>query len=144
MGVGYSAQNTSRKLNFEDMQWAISTQPTLIISTLGPEKQGCLIAGTVALSEETQMVNKYLRSDTGIRIVIYGECASDDTIVTKYSQLTSLGFTNVYVYPGGMFEWLLLQDVYGEEMFTTAGSEVDILKYTGRRQLGILMIEGST
>jgi len=144
MGVGSSVQNTSRKLNFEDMQWAISTQPTLIISTLGAEKQGCLIAGTVALAEETQMVNKYLQKDTSIRIVIYGECASDDTIVAKYSQLTGLGFTNVYVYPGGMFEWLLLQDVYGEEMFKTAGSEVDILKYTGTRQLGVLMIEGGT
>ena len=144
MGVGSSTQNTSRKLNFEDMQWAISTQPTLVISTLGAEKQGCLIAGTVPLSEETQTVNKYLRRDTSVRIVIYGECASDDTIVAKYSQLTGLGFTNVYVYPGGMFEWLLLQDVYGEEMFKTAGSEVDILKYTGRRQLGVLMIEGST
>lgn len=144
MGVGSSAQNTSRKLNFEDMQWAISTQPTLIINTLGAEKQGCLIMGTVALSEETQMVNKYLRINTDIRIVIYGECASDDTIVAKYSQLTGLGFTNVYVYPGGMFEWLLLQDVYGDEMFKTVGSEVDILKYIGRRQLGILMIEGST
>lgn len=144
MGIGSSTQNTSRKLNFEDMQWAISTQPTLIISTLGPDKQGCLIAGTVPLTDETQTVNKFLRSDTGVRIVVYGECASDNTIVSKYSQLMGLGFTNVYVYPGGMFEWLLLQEVYGEEEFKTAGSEVDILKYKGRRQLGVLMLENST
>jgi rhodanese-related sulfurtransferase len=141
MGAGSSTQNTSRKLNFEDMQWSIETQPTLIISTLSQERQGCLIASTVPLSNEADTVNKCLKKDTAIRIVVYGESASDDTIVAKYSQLTGLGFTNVYVYPGGMFEWLLLQDVYGEEMFKTIGSEVDILKYKGTRQLGVLMIE---
>ena len=141
MGVGQSTQNVSRKLNFEDMQWAIQTQPTLVISTLSPAKQSCLIAGTVPIGEETETVNKYLQKDTAIRIVIYGEGASDDTIVTKYGQLTGLGFTNVYVYPGGMFEWLLLQDVYGKETFETIGAEDDILKYKGGRQLGVLMIE---
>jgi len=30
-----------------------------------------------------------------------------------------------------MFEWLLLQDVYGEDSFKTDGKELDILKYKG-------------
>jgi len=40
-----------------------------------------------------------------------------------------LGFTNVYVYPGGIFEWLLLQDIYGENEFPTTKIEIDILKF---------------
>ena len=28
-----------------------------------------------------------------------------------------------------MFEWLLLQDIYGNEQFPTLGKELDILKY---------------
>ena len=36
---------------------------------------------------------------------------------------------NVYVYPGGLFEWLLLQDIYGEDNFPTTLKELDILKY---------------
>jgi len=144
MGAGQSVEKGSRKLNFEDMLWATQNQPTLVISTLSSDKQGCLIAGTIALAEETATVNQYLQKDPEIRIVIYGESPSDDSIVSKYGQLTSLGFTNVYIYPGGMFEWLLLQDVYGVEMFPTIGTEVDILKFKGRRQLGVLMIEGAT
>ena len=141
MGVGQSIEKVSRKLNFEDMLWAIQNQPTLIISTLSPDKQGCLIVGTTILAEETIIVNQYLQKDPEVRIVVYGENPSDDSIVSKYKQLTSLGFTNVYIYPGGMFEWLLLQDIYDSKMFLTIGMEVDILKFKGKRQLGVLMIE---
>ena len=38
-----------------------------------------------------------------------------------------LGFINIYVYPGGMFEWLCLQDIYGSEHFPTTTEETDIL-----------------
>jgi hypothetical protein len=41
-----------------------------------------------------------------------------------------LGFYNVYLYPGGLFEWLCLQDIYSSENFTTTNIELDILKYT--------------
>lgn len=140
MGISNSTHST-RKLNFEDLNWAVQNQPTLIISTLSANKQGCLIVGTIPLNEEADIVNNYLEKNTAIRIIIYGECANDESIIQKYKQLTGLGFTNVYVYPGGMFEWLLLQDVYGDEMFKTIGSEVDILKYQGARQLGVLMLE---
>ena len=40
-----------------------------------------------------------------------------------------LGFKNIYVYPGGMFEWLLLQDIYGDDLFQTTSKIQDILKY---------------
>lgn len=141
MGVGASTQSTSRRLNFEDMQWATRSQPVIIISTLGIERQGCLIPCTVPPADEAETINEYLRRDTGVKIVVYGECANDDSVGLKYAQLVALGFTNVYVYPGGMFEWLLLQDVYGEDAFPTFGREIDILKYKGPRRLGVLMIE---
>ena len=37
----------------------------------------------------------------------------------KYDQLIGLGFVNVFIYPGGLFEWLLLQDIYGYDNFPT-------------------------
>jgi hypothetical protein len=49
-----------------------------------------------------------------------------------------LGFRNVCVYSGGMFEWLLLQDIYGATSFPTTSKELDILKYkppSGRQRL---------
>jgi hypothetical protein len=37
----------------------------------------------------------------------------------SFWERVSLGFKNVYIYLGGMFEWLLLQDVYGQKEFPT-------------------------
>ena len=53
----------------------------------------------------------------------------DITIFKKYEQLSKLGFSNLYIYVGGLFEWLCLQDIYGKEDFPTTCDELDILKY---------------
>jgi hypothetical protein len=69
------------------------------------------------------------------RIVIYGKNAGDIRVDHKYNQLWKLGFTDIYIYLGGLFEWLLLQDIYGMEEFPTTCRELDILKYRGSRVL---------
>ena len=51
------------------------------------------------------------------------------TVYDKYEQLVKLGFINVYIYSGGMFEWLCLQDIYSSDLFPTTKKELDILKY---------------
>ena len=48
----------------------------------------------------------------------------------------NLGFQTVYLYVGGMFEWLCLQDIYGNEEFPTTTRELDILKYKSPRTFG--------
>jgi len=48
-----------------------------------------------------------------------------------------LGFLNIYVYLGGIFEWLLLQDIYGDEEFPTTSKIIDILKYSGQNKVSI-------
>ena len=70
--------------------------------------------------------------DKKINIVIYGENCTDSKVIEKYNQLYKLGLTNLYVYIGGLFEWLLLQDIYGDEEFPTTSKIVDILKYKGK------------
>ena len=54
---------------------------------------------------------------------------NDESVIKKYKQLVSLGFENTYIYLGGMFEWLLLQDIYGNDNFPTTSRELDIMKY---------------
>jgi hypothetical protein len=130
-----------QKINFEDMQYAISDNETIIINTLSNDLQDCLICRTVYARDEVELLNHYLQSNTGVRIIIYGINASDETIVTKYNQLVGLGFYNVFVYPGGLFEWLLLQDIYGSDAFQTTKKELDILKYKGRRVLNIMLLK---
>ena len=36
-----------------------------------------------------------------------------------------------------MFEWLLMQDIYGKDLFPTIGNENDILKFCPKRKLNI-------
>lgn len=130
-----------RKINFEDLQWALQNPPNILISTMKDHYQNCLILGTTSIAEEENLINSYLQKDTNTPIIIYGTNSSDNSIVDKYAQLCKLGFTNVYIYPGGMFEWLLLQDVFGDENFLTTSQEIDILKYKGNQQLGVLMLK---
>jgi hypothetical protein len=37
------------------------------------------------------------------------------------------------MYLGGMFEWMLLQDIYGKEDFPTTEEELDILKFKPKK-----------
>jgi hypothetical protein len=69
--------------------------------------------------------------DKGIQkpIVIYGMNSADQSVETKYEQLIGLGFREIYIYGGGLFEWMLLQDVYGATEFPTTKKVVDILKF---------------
>jgi hypothetical protein len=134
MGNGMSA--LIKNINFEDMQFAIGEQgKTLIINTLDAQQQNCLIAGTLAIDHEVEVLNTYLKKNIDVRIIIYGMNETDQTCLKKYEQLIKLGFYNVYIFSGGVFQWLLLQDIYGAELFPTTATKVDLLKYKGRRHL---------
>jgi len=135
--MGNSHSNI-RKINFEDMV-SVYKNPEiyLLINTLSETEQNCLIVGTVIAEQEEQLINKHLRSGKNIQIIIYGRNCNDDKIYVKYQQLIKLGFTNVYVYCGGLFEWLMLQDIYGFEEFPTTIKQLDFLKYKPRQLLNV-------
>ena len=119
-----------RKINFEDMQTATKNPEVyLIINTLSSTEQQCLIKSTVSLEQEEAIINKYIKENKGIKIIVYGKNSHDELVHKKYQQLASLGFQNVYAYTGGIFEWLLLQDIYGHEIFPTSKKELDLLRY---------------
>ena len=128
MGNINSIQNIN-KINFEDMQLIINNKKYIIINTLQENNQSCLIKNTIPAIEEVAILNKYINNYKNIYIIIYGKNNNDEKIFSKYQQLIKLGFINVYLYIGGLFEWLLLQDVYGFENFPTTSNEIDLLKY---------------
>ena len=131
-----------KKINFEDMQTVIKNPEVyLIINTLSPSDQQCLIVNTTIASEEEELINKFMKENKNIRIIVYGKNCNDDSVQKKYQQLLSLGFYNVFVYSGGMFEWLLMQDIYGKDLFPTTKKEVDLLKYKPNQLLNIALLE---
>jgi len=123
--------NSINKVSFQDIQKIINNKKFIVINTLDVNNQSCLIKNTVTPDKETELINAYLSKSNDINIVIYGENCNDDKLLTKYTQLSKLGFPvrNIYIYLGGLFEWLLLQDIYGDDEFPTTKKELDILKY---------------
>jgi hypothetical protein len=120
--------------NFEDVQFAAKHPDTFIlINTLPIYEQTCLIRNTVFFDREENLINELLTKNLAKKIVVYGANDVDDTVDKKYQQLVGLGFVEVAVYRGGMFEWLLLQDVYGATEFPTTSKMLDLLKYRPRR-----------
>ena len=122
--------------SFEDIQFAIQNPNThVIINTMQSTNQQCLIKNTISYQTEENLVNEYINNyDFNSKtFIVYGENTNDERIETKYSQLIGLGFGNVYIYRGGMFEWLLLQDIYGQNEFPTTSKLLDILKYKPMR-----------
>lgn len=120
------------KIGFEDVIHAIK-HPDLyhIINTLNITDQECLIYSTIPYQLEEKLVNEMISSyDTRTKsVIVYGKNAQDDTVDKKYKQLVTLGIDHVYLYSGGLFEWVLLQDIYGSTQFPTTRLPVDILKY---------------
>lgn len=132
---------TTQKINFEDMQ-SVCKNPEiyLLINTMNDAEQSCLIVGTMNVKQEEELINKYIRVNKQVYIIVYGRNVNDETVTKKYQQLLSLGFTNVFIYTGGLFEWLLLQDIYGADEFPTTSKQIDILKYKPGQRLNVCLI----
>ena len=122
-------QQQSKNFNFEDVQQIIKNKNNIIINVLPDYQQQCLIKNTLNIKNEVNTINQLLKTNKSINIVVYGKNVCDVNVEKKQKQLISLGFYNVFIYRGGIFEWLLLQDIYGTEEFPTTCEELDILKF---------------
>ena len=128
------------KIGFEDVKYAIEhPSQYLLINTLSASEQRCLIKNTLPCMVEETTINEKIAQFQMRKccIIVYGRNSADALADKKYKQLSSLGFTNVYIYSGGLFEWLLLQDVYGANEFPTTEKEMDILRYREPKQFDV-------
>ena len=125
-------QPSIKKISYEDIQYILKKPThTLIINTLDGISQNCLINNTIRVEKEENIINAHMKQ-LNTHIIIYGRNCNDESIYKKYSQLLCLGFINVYIYTGGLFEWLCLQVIYSADLFPTTARELDILKYKPR------------
>ena len=135
--------SSMNKINFEDIQFLLNNKDKyILINTLQENEQECLLPNTIAPEKEIAVINNVLHyGKKDIKIIIYGKNCNDEKIYKKYNQLINLGFYNVYLYTGGLFEWLLLQDIYGDKEFPTTKKERDILKFKSRKKMNIPLLE---
>lgn len=118
-------------VTFQDVQ----RSSFILINTLPISEQTCLIKNTILAQDEETIINEL--SDSNKTVILYGKNCLDETVDKKCHELETFGL-KVYMYRGGMFEWMLLQDIYGAEEFPTT-QKGDILQFTPKRALqGIL------
>lgn len=130
-----------KKTNFEDIQCIFKNNHKIIlINTLNSNEQQCLIKGTIPIDKEENIINANIHKPN-ITIIVYGKNSVEKEPYKKIRQLLSLGFYNVYLYSGGLFEWLLLQDIYGEDEFPTTKKELDILKFKPKSSFNLLLTD---
>tara|TARA_B100000073_G_scaffold345281_1_gene353930 strand:+ start:824 stop:1222 length:399 start_codon:yes stop_codon:yes gene_type:complete len=122
MGSSYSFMSS------DDIQRFINDGRFIIINTMTDHNQSCLIKGTIHSKDESNIINNIISNKIKKKIIVYGMNWYDQTVYTKFKQLKKYGF-DVYIYSGGIFEWLSLQDIYGSDEFPTDGKEYDIFKY---------------
>ncbi len=114
----------------------LSSNPTILIHAMKIEDEHILIHKTLTATEEVDKINLLISEHNFEQnIIIYGYSHMDlQALLLKKQKLHAYGFDNVFIYLGGMFEWLLLRDVYGEIEFPVDGLAkgsvfLDILKY---------------
>ena len=120
------------KVNFEYIARALKEPDKyVLINTLPVNDQHCLIKNTIPYDTEETLINGFLDTNEykNKTFVIYGKNCTDDSVEKKQRQLGALGISNVFIYVGGLFEWILLQDIYGAGEFPTTSKILDILKY---------------
>ena len=128
--------------SFEDIQDLLSQTPgpktanKTLINILTSAEQDCLIKGTLSIDAEEKTINEWVKSGKAVDhcIILYGKNTDDAArLEKKRRDLRALGFHDVFVYPGGLFEWLLLQDIYGKELFPTTSHVLDIIAFRPSR-----------
>ena len=128
MGNTASIQNIA---NFEDVQKFVLAADCVILNVMDAVDQDTLILKTLSADAEADVMNRLIdEGEFDRKILVYGRNGGDvEKVLTKQRKLMNYGFVEVYVYLGGLFEWVLLQDIYGDELFKTTRSVADILRY---------------
>ena len=131
MGSSISLSLENDLYSFSDVQEVLEKKPDfLVINTLLEKDQDILLPNTCPFHLEEKKINDLLQDKRWqMSILVYGRNSRDMSSIKKREQLKSLGFQRVYVYTGGIFEWLLLQEIYGIENFPTTKKENDLLRF---------------
>ena len=104
----FFSDKSRQNISFEDMQSAIKQHNKYtILNTLPSSSQAVLIKRTLPMHDEERFINDIIDNYEMSKhnIIIYGNNCNDISVDTKYNQLHKLGFSSLYVYLGGMFEW---------------------------------------
>lgn len=92
--------------------------PLLLLASPSIDYQPWRIRGTLTVDREEQRINRIVSADSAHPdrnsfIVCYGLNSTDDSPVAQARKLARHGL-EASVYRGGLFEWSLLRDAFGD------------------------------
>ena len=130
----FSFKPIKKMVGFEDVRKVVLNHAKyILINTLPADSQDTLIQNTVPCEREEIVINEMISdyNSPDRPILIYGRNSCDISVDAKYAQLRSLGINDIYIYSGGLFEWLLLHDIYGADEFPirTSAKTHDLLRF---------------
>ena len=118
-------------IGFEDIKVINDIDNYVLINTLKNDNQDILIKHFINRKRESiinEIISNYKVPDKPV--IIYGKNCCDLTVNKKFDQLVNLGLKDVYIYYGGLFEWLLLNEIYGNDEFPLNKTEnIDLLRF---------------
>lgn len=120
-------------IGFEDIKnIIINIDKYVLINTLSSDNQELLILNTLSINEEESIINDIISNYKvpDKPVIIYGKNCCDLSVNNKFDQLIDLGLKEVYIYYGGLFEWLLLNELYGNDEFPVNNpNNIDLLNF---------------
>ena len=80
------------KVGFEDIMDTVlkNKHAYMLLNTLSPTDQDCLIVDTVSAHAEESIMNQLVSTNKAHYIIVYGRNANDPSLVKKYEQLTKI------------------------------------------------------
>ena len=112
----------------------------ILITVISNHTDATLIKGTLGEAEELRHVNEIIRKkNLDERIFVYGENCSDSRVYSKARQLKKLGLKEVFVYTGGIFEWMLLGEVFGQDQFPVHGRVTNVVDHAGESFVSLII-----
>lgn len=108
--------------------------PLLLLAAPSVDTQPWRIAGTLGAEQEERQINRLAENKEqggkldGTRVVYYGLNSTDTAPDTQAKKLAKFG-VEASVYRGGLLEWGLLRDVFGDTPYglVNIGSDRDLL-----------------
>ena len=102
----------------EDLILLMNKHSAYLFNALPSSYTNCNIKNTITKNNSLKIIKNLVKSKD--IIIVY--CANSTCKAShEFIKNNLKGFKNVYLYSGGLYEWLLLQNYYGKDKFGTTG-----------------------
>ena len=115
-----------KEIGVTDFKKLLGTGRVLLFNGLKKQYHSCVIPGTIPYPAMRKVIKNMEEEDIAVVYCANYSCNASHKFAEK-----KLGhLETVYIYSGGVFEWLLLQKKYGKKKYPTSGDcDIENMKH---------------